>query len=150
LTVSLATALLGGLALVLVLDLALNSLSGCDMRDSSSRTYYNQPRTAVNYDHVLSDNDVFDWHITRNRPVTVHLEELASFYASLLSAVNLVFAFFFLINFAIDINLRLSTAAGAALPQPFTFLGVVLRWLDHAVVIALVSPLSIFVISARL
>lgn len=146
----LATVLLGVFALVLTLDLVLNSFSGCDLRDSSSRTYYNHPRTALSYDYLLADSDTFDWHITRNRPVTVHLEELASFYAALLSVVNLIFAFLFLINFTIDVTLKLNMQPYAEFAQPFVFLGVVLRWLDHAVIVALISPCSIFIISIRL
>jgi len=135
--------------LFLLWDFLTSSFGNC-LFSNNIMSYYNTNRASICYDMTLFVEDTFDWHISNPTTFIFRFEDLYLFYIQLFNIIILYACTFIWIFFFLDILTNYNIVAYSALPGTIVFLGICMRWLDHALWCFIYSGIAVLLVSLRI
>lgn len=131
LSVFILVALLTTSLLIMLWDFVLSSMTSCMFRQNV-RSYYNGGRSALGYDMTLFAEDTFDWHKSNPNSFIFRFEDSYFFFLQLFNIIALYSCTVVWLFFFFDIVVNQNSSTTNTLNTSYTFTGVCIRWLDHA------------------
>lgn len=133
--------------LILLWDFLFTSLSGC-LFMPNPKQYYVHNRSSISYNMTFQFEDTFDWHISQPQTFVFRFEDLYLFFLQLFNILALYSCTFVWLFFFQDL-LSNAGVVHFSSASSLTFLGVCIRWLDHALWCFLYSHLAILLVGFR-
>lgn len=137
--------------LTMIWDFLLSSLTSTSFACDRASLYYNNTRTPTAYDSVLGGSDFFDWHRSSSESTVIRFEDSYCFFLQLLNIVAfyayLIVFLFLLIDFS---GITGTTESSGMHSVSTTYIGILMRWLDHVCLVFFVGNFSLVLVSLRL